>query len=80
MASILKERARKPIMEGAGCYASETWKDNSPFFRITLFDRSLPHYDVELSRAEMLGIVAEWLKIEANYAKTREKKAEKQAA
>jgi hypothetical protein len=84
MATLKKERARKPIADGSGCYASEGYKGGASTFRLTLFGPGpSPHYEIELTRSEMLSIAAEWIKIEARNAAIKEKadaKARSEAA
>lgn len=79
MANLLKERARRPIVENGGCYASERYNNGKPMFRITLFDNSSTHYEVELTRTEMLGIASKWLEIETNHAVSKDKAERKEA-
>lgn len=73
MATLLKERARKPLVENMGCYASESFKDGAPHFRLTLFGGTSPDYTIELSRVEMLSIASEWIRSEAHNAIRKEK-------
>lgn len=72
MAKLLKERARKPVMDDACVYGAETCHDQ--FFELNMFWQSAPRYRILLTRAEMLSVVAEWMKMEARDATHQEKK------
>ncbi len=65
MAQLQKERARKPILVDAAAVASQAHIDGVPYFRLDLIRYPEPNYSVLLTRAEMLGVTAEWLKIES---------------
>lgn len=69
MAKILKERARSAVIDNAVVAAGIAVGDGIRLFRLDLHASAVPSYSVHLSEAEMLGIVAEWLRIKASETK-----------
>lgn len=71
MATLLKQRARKPVLEEAAVAASL----GSGGYRLGLYSqlRTKHDYDLLFTRAEMLSIVSAWLGIEADFARRDDK-------
>lgn len=69
MAQLLKDRARKPIVEEAAAIASRMTVGGKVGYRLDLFVRHpAPGYSIALTRDEMLRAVALWLEAEAKDA------------
>lgn len=76
MAKLLKENGRKPVMETASPVGRPSWVDGQPMYRVdlhSLHSMNDKSHQVLLTRAEMLSVVSEWLKTEAQIAKDAEK-------
>lgn len=66
MAKLLKERARKPIIEAGGAVASLTARSGQIGYQLDLYQARPGHtYSVVLTRKEMLGVVSQWIACEA---------------
>lgn len=77
MAKLLKERARKPLMDSANPIASTTWEGGQIGFRLDLYAGAQQHgHFLIMTRDEMLRTVATWLTAEARMASESLKKSE----
>lgn len=67
MARLEKQRARKPIIEGGSAIGAVSWRAGTVSYTIDIYpsDRSEPHYEVHLTRSEMLQTISSWIEKEA---------------
>jgi hypothetical protein len=63
VATLLKERARGPVIEKGFAVGSVGWSEDGKAYRIDIHagDRKSPGYYVLLTRAEMLQATISWL-------------------
>lgn len=74
MAQVLKDRARKPLLQRAAPLAAQSHVDGQLVYRIDFY---APHpdrgYSIILTRVEMLKAVSSWMAGEARAADDEEK-------
>lgn len=82
MARLEKQRARKPIVEGGAALGTVSWRGGEAVYSIDIYPRDPhdPHYEVHLTRGEMLQTISSWIEKEARDERERIEAQRKAAA
>jgi hypothetical protein len=62
MADVIKGGARKPRVLGGSCYTGESYSADAPHMRYNITVSGNTAYSIQLTEAEMLRTIEEWLR------------------